>query len=49
MGLPLIDNCDLEDLASTCERLGRWEFLFSMQPLPWQGATGGAVNPIAVF
>ena len=49
MGLPLIDNCDLEALAETCERLGRWEFLFCVQPLPMQGGTGGAVNPVAVF
>lgn len=49
MGLPLIDNCDLEALAEACERLGRWEFLFCVQPLPMQGGTGGAVNPVAVF
>ena len=49
MGMPLIDNCDLEALAGTCERLGRWEFLLSVTPLRWRGATGGAVNPIAVF
>lgn len=49
MGMPLIDNCDLEALAETCERLRRWEFLFCVQPLPLQGGTGGAVNPVAVF
>ncbi len=49
MGLPLIDNCDLEALAETCERLNRWEFFLCIQPLRLQGGTGGAVNPIAVF
>lgn len=49
MGMPLIDNCDLEALAETCERLNRWEFFLCVQPLRLQGGTGGAVNPIAVF
>ena len=33
MGTPLFDNCDLEQLAETANRLGRWEFLFSAAPL----------------
>ena len=49
MGMPLIDNCDLEELSATCERVGRWEFLLTVSPLRWRGATGGAVNPIALF
>lgn len=49
MGLWLIDNCDLEKLASTCARLRRWEFLFTCDPLPIVGGTGGPVNPIATF
>ena len=49
MGLWLIDNCDLEALAETCDRLGRYEFLFSMGPLRITGGTGSPVNPIAVF
>ncbi|MBV1931894.1 MAG: cyclase family protein [Porticoccaceae bacterium] len=49
MGLWLIDNCNLEELATTCERLGRWEFQFSMAPIRFQGVTGSPVNPIAVF
>ena len=49
MGLWLIDNCDLEDLAAKCDGLGRYEFLFSMAPLRWVGATGSPANPLAIF
>jgi kynurenine formamidase len=49
MGLWLIDNCDLEALASTCTRLGRFDFLFTLAPLRWVGATGSPANPLATF
>jgi len=49
MGLWLVDNCDLEELATTAERLSRWEFLLSVNPLRLTGLTGSAVNPIATF
>jgi kynurenine formamidase len=49
MGMPLLDNCDLEALASTCAELGRWEFQFVMSPLRIVGGSGSPVNPIAVF
>lgn len=49
MGLWHIDNCDLEELASACERLQRSAFHFSLAPLRWVGATGCPVNPIAEF
>ena len=49
MGLWLIDNCDLEGLAETCERLGRWEFQFTLAPLRVIGGTGSPANPIASF
>jgi kynurenine formamidase len=49
MGLWLIDNCQLEDLATTCNRLGRWEFQFVLAPIRFQGVTGSPVNPLAVF
>ena len=49
LGLWLIDNCDLEDLSATCERLERWEFLLTVAPLRIEGATGSPVNPIALF
>jgi kynurenine formamidase len=49
MGLWLIDNCQLEDLAETCARLNRWEFQFALAPIRFQGVTGSPVNPLAIF
>jgi len=49
MGLCLVDNCDLEQLAVTCERLTRYEFLFALAPLRLMGGTGSPANPIATF
>ena len=49
MGLWLIDNCDLETLARTCDAMGRSEFLFTLAPLRWVGATGSPANPLATF
>ena len=49
MGLLIIDNADLEALAETAGRLGRWEFMFSVAPIPVAGATGSVVNAIATF
>jgi kynurenine formamidase len=49
MGLWLIDNCDLETLATTCTESGRYEFLFTLAPLRWVGATGSPANPLATF
>lgn len=49
MGLWTIDNCDLEQLASTCADFNRWEFLFTFDTLPIVGSTSSPVNPIATF
>jgi kynurenine formamidase len=49
MGLHLLDYLQLDTLAATCERLGRWEFLCVVAPLRIPGGTGSPVNPIAVF
>lgn len=49
MGLPLIDNMNLEDLADACAAAGRWEFLFVMAPLRIPGGTGSPVNPLAIL
>ena len=49
MGLALIDNCDLEELAATCAKLGRHEFLFTLAPLRLMGGTGSPANPLATF
>ena len=49
MGLWLIDNCNLEEIAEACAERGRWEFLLTIAPLRVQYGTGSPVNPIAVL
>lgn len=49
IGLLIIDNADLEELAATAARLDRWEFMFTVAPIPVTGATGSVVNAIATF
>jgi kynurenine formamidase len=49
MGMPLIDNCDLEQLGSVCAELQRWAFQFIITPLRIIGGSGSPVNPVAVF
>jgi kynurenine formamidase len=49
MGTPLIDNCDLEALGEAAAQRKRWIFLLTISPLRVPGATGGPVNPIAIF
>lgn len=49
LGLPIIDNARVEEVAEACAELGRWEFLFSLGTIPITGATGLPVNPLAIF
>ena len=49
MGLWLLDNADLEDLAKACNQRERWEFLAVIAPLKLERATGSPVNPVALF
>lgn len=49
MGMPLIENLDLEELARQASAQKRWTFLFVLAPLNVRGATGSPANPIAVF
>lgn len=49
LGIPLLDNCDLEALASAAAQRNRWEFMLTVAPLAVRGATGSPVNPIATF
>ena len=49
MGLWLIDNGNLEDVAEACAARKRWEFSLTVAPLRLHNATGSPVNPIAVF
>jgi kynurenine formamidase len=49
MGLWLIDNGNLEDLARACAERRRWQFLLTVAPLRLEHVTGSPVNPIALF
>jgi kynurenine formamidase len=49
MGLHLLDNLNLEEVAETCLANGRWAFLLTLAPLRIQGGTGSPLNPIALF
>lgn len=49
LGLWLIDNMNLEDLARACAERKRWEFMLTIAPLHLRNTTGSPVNPIALF
>ena len=49
LGMPILDNLDLDALASEAARCERWEFLFVGAPLRVPGGTGSPLNPLAVF
>ena len=49
MGMPLMENLDLERLGAEAAKRSRWTFLFVAAPLRVRSATGSALNPLAVF
>ncbi len=49
MGMPILDNLDLERLAAEAAKQKRWEFLFTAAPLRIVGGTASPLNPIATF
>lgn len=49
MGMPLLDNLALEDLAKEAATRRQWTFLFVAAPLPVRGGSGSLINPLAVF
>jgi kynurenine formamidase len=49
MGMQLLDNQNLEELAEACASRRRWEFQLIVAPLRLERGTASAVNPIAVF
>lgn len=49
LGLWLIDNANLEQLAEACQQQSRYEFMLTMGPLRLRNVTGSPVNPIALF
>ena len=49
LGVPLIDQADLDAVAEAAAARNRWEFMFVLAPLAIPGGTGGPVNPLAIF
>lgn len=49
MGVPLLDNLDLEALSAACAEAGRYEFMIVVTPLDVPGGTGSPVNPVALM
>lgn len=49
MGLLILDNPDVEVLKAACGLHGRATFCLIVAPLRIVGATGSAVNPLAIF
>ena len=49
LGIPLLDNLQLEALAAACATKQRWTFNCVITPLNIPRGTGSPVNPIAIF
>ena len=48
MGMTIGEIFYLDELAVDCAADGVYEFLFVGQPLPFTGAVGSPVNPLAI-
>jgi len=49
LGLPIVDNGYMKDVAETAARLQRWEFMTSIQINPIKGGTASPFNALATF
>lgn len=49
LGVPLLDNLDLEALSEACTTAGRREFMLVVAPLNIPTGTGSPVNPLAIL
>ena len=49
LGLNLLDNLALDELAATAQRLKRWAFMLVVEPLRVQNGAGSPVSPVAIF
>lgn len=49
MGMPILDNLNLDQVAVAAAARNRWTFLFVGAPLRIAGGTGSPLNPLAVF
>ncbi|EKV06784.1 hypothetical protein PDIG_67610 [Penicillium digitatum PHI26] len=48
-GIPIGEMFDLEELAATCKRLGRWSFFISSSPLNCARGVSSPPNCMAIF
>ena len=49
LGMPILDNLDLDALAREARQRDHWTFLFVGLPLRVRGGTGSPLNPLAIF
>jgi kynurenine formamidase len=49
LGVPIIDNCDLERLSTHAAATGQYDFCFFASPLAVPGGTGSPINPLALY
>jgi hypothetical protein len=49
LGMNLLDNLSLDEVAATAERLKRWDFMLVIEPIRMENGAGAPVNPIAIF
>ncbi len=49
LGLPLIDNANLEELSQFCKREKRYEFFVTINAWRIKGTTSCPINPVAIF
>ena len=49
LGVHLLDNLALDEVAEVAERHKRWAFMLTLAPLRMPTGTGSPINPIAVF
>ena len=48
-GVPIGEMFDLDELAATCKRLGRWSFFISSSPLNCARGVSSPPNCMAIF
>jgi hypothetical protein len=49
LGLPLVDDANLDELAQLAAARNCWTFLLVSAPSRTTGATSSRVNPLAIF
>jgi hypothetical protein len=49
LGLPILDNTDLEEISRACAVERQWEFFVTAAPWRFRSATSSPVNPLAIL